>query len=83
MHEVAFQEYALFRDALNASGRPVNFNLCGWNDWYAPPDPALNYTGGASLGNSWRISGDGQNWAAITQNINTFAKVANYSAPGG
>jgi len=26
-HGVAFAEYALFRDALNASGRPVAFNL--------------------------------------------------------
>jgi len=56
---------------------------CGWNPWYAPPDPALNYSGGASLGNSWRISGDGQSWSAITTNMNTFAAVAQYSAPFG
>jgi len=28
-HATAFAEYALFRDALNATGRRVLFNLCG------------------------------------------------------
>ena len=45
-HTVAFADYARMRNALNASGRPVYFSLCGWHDWYAPP-PA-----GGALGNS-------------------------------
>jgi alpha-galactosidase len=28
--EQAFHQYALMRDALNASGRPIVFSLCGW-----------------------------------------------------
>lgn len=30
-HATAFAEYAAFRDALNATGRQIVFNLCGWN----------------------------------------------------
>ena len=49
-HSVAFAEYASMRDALNATGRPIFFSLCGWEAWYAPV--------GASLGNSYRIGPD-------------------------
>ena len=48
-HSTAFGDYARFRDAMNASGTRVWFNLCGWHDWYAPPDAALNFSGGQSL----------------------------------
>ena len=30
-HATAFSDYAKFRDAMNASGTQVWFNLCGWN----------------------------------------------------
>ena len=49
-HATAFSDYAKFRDALNATGVPVYLSLCGWKSWYAPPDPSIGYTGGASLG---------------------------------
>ena len=49
-HATAFSDYAKFRDAMNATKTPVYFSLCGWHDWYAPPDPSVNYTGGYSLG---------------------------------
>jgi alpha-galactosidase len=32
-HPTAFADYAEMRDALNATGRPVYFSLCGWNTW--------------------------------------------------
>ena len=54
-HATAFSDYAKFRDAMNASGTQVWFNLCGWNPWYAPADPSIGYPGGFSLGNSFRI----------------------------
>ena len=82
-HAAAFADYARWRDALNATGTPVYFNLCGWQPWYAPPDPAFNYTGGASLGNSWRVWGDGGSWGAITGAINALAALADYNAPYG
>ena len=83
-HATAFGDYARFRDALNATGVPIYFNLCGWAPWYAPPDESINYTGGASLGNSWRISGDGASYRAITATMNTLAQVAVFAGgPSG
>ena len=82
-HSVAFSDYSKFRDAMNASGQKVWFNLCGWNEWYAPPDPALHYAGGQSIGNSYRISGDGGSWGAITKALNVMASVTKFTHPGG
>ena len=83
-HAVAFSDYGKFRDALNATGVPIYFNLCGWSPWYSPPDPAINYTGGASLGNSWRISGDGSSYRAISETMNILAQVAPFAGgPSG
>ena len=45
------------RDALNATGRPILFSLCGWRKWYGPV--------GASLGNMWRISLDVIDWFGV------------------
>jgi hypothetical protein len=39
----AFHEYAVFRDALNATGRPIVFNLCGWNPWWVQVALMLRY----------------------------------------
>lgn len=82
-HSTAYSDYGKFRDAMNKSGEHVWFNLCGWNEWYAPPDPALQYGGGQTLGNSYRISGDGGSWGAITQALNVMAQVVQYNQPGG
>ena len=68
------------RDALNATGRPIYFSLCGWNSWYAPP--------GATLGNSWRIAGDCNAWPSILNAIKTNeplapdAKIGGWNDPG-
>jgi len=70
----AIQEYATMRDALNATGRPILFSLCGWHDWYAPV--------GDSLSNMWRIAGDGQSWPAVIRNVNVNAKLGIYAKPG-
>mmetsp|Transcript_61297 Transcript_61297/g.133174 ORF Transcript_61297/g.133174 Transcript_61297/m.133174 type:complete len:393 (-) Transcript_61297:33-1211(-) len=72
---VAFAEYGKMRDALNATGRPIFFSLCGWHDWYAPE--------GQSLGNSWRIGPDDTNWPGILTNVNIDADLQKYAAPGG
>ena len=49
-------------DFAQAAGKKVFFSLCGWESWYAPPDPTAKseklptgYDGGPSLGNSYRI----------------------------
>jgi alpha-galactosidase len=71
----AFPEYAKMRDALNATGRPIIFSLCGWHDWYPPV--------GAKLGNMWRINQDGKNWSRVIANINTMASFSYCGGPGG
>ena len=48
-HTVAFEQYGKMRDALNATGRRIYFDLCGWSSWYAPV--------GTTLGNAWRVRG--------------------------
>ena len=73
-HATAFADYAQMRDALNATGRPIYFSLCGWNTWYAPE--------GDRLGNSWRIAGDGTNWGALSNCANQNAHLSSYARPG-
>ena len=81
-HATAFAEYRKFRNALNVTGKPVFFSLCGWEEWYAPPDPSIGFGGGATLGNSYRIHGDGKDWGALSDAVNTIALIGNYSKPG-
>lgn len=73
-HQESFAEYGKMRDALNATGRPIYFSLCGWNDWYAPV--------GATLGNSWRIAGDCNTWPDVIRAINTNAPLNKYAQIG-
>mmetsp|Transcript_621 Transcript_621/g.2125 ORF Transcript_621/g.2125 Transcript_621/m.2125 type:complete len:472 (+) Transcript_621:15-1430(+) len=72
--ERAFQAYAVMRDALNATGRPILYSLCGWNAWYAPM--------GATLANSWRIAPDCDEWANVYVAIRTNEKLALHVSPG-
>lgn len=74
-HETAFGQYGKMRDALNATGRPIFFSLCGWEDWYAPK--------GASLGNAFRIGPDDMNWGRILKNLDIISDLAQYAGPGG
>jgi len=74
-HAVAYGDYARMRDALNRTGRPMVFSLCGWNPWYAPV--------GISLANSWRISLDGNDWPAHIDAINKMAAITHWTGPGG
>jgi len=68
----AMQQYAIMRDALNATGRPVFFNLC-----WASPSSAMT---GRAVGNEWRIGeDDGGGWGPILVNVNTDERLAGYS----
>eukprot|EP00038_Savillea_parva_P017955 m.21952 g.21952 ORF g.21952 m.21952 type:complete len:584 (-) comp3945_c0_seq1:96-1847(-) len=74
----AIAEYAKMRDALNATGYPVWFALCGWETFYAS-DP----NGGNKLANSARIGPDtGTGWSSVMTNIRNGLSVASYSGPG-
>eukprot|EP01102_Stenamoeba_stenopodia_P008347 TRINITY_DN2398_c0_g3_i1.p1 TRINITY_DN2398_c0_g3~~TRINITY_DN2398_c0_g3_i1.p1 ORF type:complete len:429 (+),score=94.89 TRINITY_DN2398_c0_g3_i1:40-1287(+) len=75
LHEVAFAEYGKMRDALNNTGRPIYFSLCGWNTWYSPV--------GYSLGNSWRIAGDCNQWPSVLNAIDQNAPLYQNAKPGG
>ena len=74
-HATAFADYARFRDALNATGRPMVHSLCGWFPWYAPV--------GAGLGNTWRISADGDGWHSHLVAVDTMAALTQWTGPGG
>jgi len=74
-HQIAFNQYGSMRDALNKTGREIYFSLCGWNAWYAPQ--------GWSLGNSWRIAGDCNEWPSVYNAIRTNEGLAKYARPGG
>ena len=69
------QQYAVMRDALNATGRPILFSLCGWQPWYALE--------GASLANSWRISGDCNDFYSIFIAIRINQLLPGFAGPGG
>lgn len=71
----AFDEYDAMRDALNATGRPMLYSLCGWRSWYAPR--------GAGLGNSWRISHDVNSWEDVYVAVRTNEALGQYAGPGG
>lgn len=73
-HNKAFEQYRLMRDALNATGRPIYFSLCGWKSWYAPV--------GATLANSWRVALDVRNWPSLWNAASINGKLAEFSRPG-
>ena len=82
MSVLTLDRYIRMRDALNQSGRAMFFALCGWHDWYAPPMPSLNYTGGYSLGNSARIANDDNSWAGVLTAADVMSRLAPYARPG-
>lgn len=73
--QTAFAQYAKMRDALNATGRPIFFALCGWEPWYSPI--------GAALGNSFRIGPDDTNYEGLLVDIDAMASLYTHSGAGG
>lgn len=71
----AFYQYGLMRDALNQTGRPILFSLCGWRNWYAPA--------GNGLANMWRMADDVVNWGQVWLAISANRYLASYAGPGG
>ena len=64
--------YAKMRDALNSSGYPVWFALCGWKTFYGTAPGA-----GKLIGNSWRVGPDtGSGWSAVMENVAAGITVA-------
>jgi alpha-galactosidase len=69
---VQIAAYAKMRDALNATGYPIWFALCGWKTFYATGSGA-----GKLLGNSFRVGPDtGSGWNAVMENVAAGLTVA-------
>ncbi|KAI9343102.1 Melibiase family protein [Obelidium mucronatum] len=71
------ERYGALRDALNATGRPMNYALCSWGE--------VNiWEFGNELGNSWRTTLDIQdNWNSIMSIIRQNQHLSHFSRPGG
>ncbi|XP_023910949.2 alpha-galactosidase isoform X1 [Quercus suber] len=71
------ERYPKMSKALLNSGRPIFFSLCEWGQ----EDPA---TWAASIGNSWRTTGDIQDsWESMISRADQNDKWASYAGPGG
>lgn len=69
--------YPLMRDALNKTNRPIFYSMCEWG----VDDPA---TWAASVGNSWRTTGDiGDSWESMIHIADKNDKWADKAGPGG
>ncbi|KAJ3115276.1 hypothetical protein HDU96_000898 [Phlyctochytrium bullatum] len=75
------RRYSAFRDALNATGKPIVYSLCNWgfaNSWeYAN-----------ELGNSWRTTGDICDsfsgwWCSAMSILDMTTDLTQYAGPGG
>jgi len=74
--DVLFAQFGAFRDALNRTGRPIFFSVCGGGDqrpWNDISHIATDPRGGTQLANSWRITPDvtgdfSLQYAALTDN---------------
>lgn len=84
--DTLFTQFALFRDGLNKTGRPVFFSVCGGGDempWgdirYYATDPR----GGSKLANSWRISPDAVEGWTMQDAALSDAGLAEYAGLGG
>lgn len=70
----AIGQFALMRDALNATGRRIHFALCGWDPWYAEV--------GRALGNSWRVARDVNGFSELWNAVAINSRLARYAGPG-
>ncbi|KAI8618032.1 glycoside hydrolase superfamily [Chytriomyces sp. MP71] len=71
------ERYGALRDALNATGRHINYAICNWGQ-------ANIWEYGNSLGNSWRTTGGIEDkWDSVMEIIHLNLFLGNYSEPGG
>lgn len=84
--DVLFEQFGVMRDALNATGRPIFFSVCGGGDqlpWNKLDYYATDERGGAKLANAWRISPDVMEWETLQLAIDVNAGLAKYAQAGG
>eukprot|EP00271_Cylindrocystis_brebissonii_P005059 TRINITY_DN169_c0_g1_i9.p1 TRINITY_DN169_c0_g1~~TRINITY_DN169_c0_g1_i9.p1 ORF type:complete len:343 (-),score=49.62 TRINITY_DN169_c0_g1_i9:2171-3199(-) len=69
--------YTTMRDALNKTGRPILYSMCDWG----VAQPAL---WGAGVGNSWRTTGDIEDyWGSMIEVAILNNEWAEFAGPGG
>jgi len=81
-----FKEFGLMRDALNATGRPIFFSVCGGgdnHDWNNITYYASDPRGGAALANSWRTSADVVEWTSCQNSLQADNGLEVAAGPGG
>ena len=77
--------FSLMRDALNATGRPIFFSVCGggdqlpWNDLSYFAKPPF----GSAVANSWRVSPDATGFLSTLHALNINGKLAEFAGAGG
>lgn len=84
--DTLFGQFGKFRDALNRTGRPIFFSVCGGGDqkpWNNIRYYATDSRGGAKLANSWRITPDVIDRVTLQDASLTDAGLAEYAGPGG
>mmetsp|Transcript_27173 Transcript_27173/g.63209 ORF Transcript_27173/g.63209 Transcript_27173/m.63209 type:complete len:431 (-) Transcript_27173:243-1535(-) len=84
--DVLFEQFGLFRDALNATGRPIFFSVCGGGDqtpWANLSYYASDRRGGPGLANAWRISPDCTDWITCSNAAHISSGVRAFAAQGG
>jgi alpha-galactosidase len=75
-NKTAQQRYTAMRDALAATGRSILFSLCNWGQESV-------WTWGASVGNSWRNTGDiTASWSSVMGILDSQVGKESYSKPG-
>jgi len=81
-----FAEFALMRDALNATGRKIFFSVCGGGDQWPIADItyyAKDPRGAGQLANAWRITPDVIEWQTSRIAGVTANDLGNYAGKGG
>jgi len=83
-----FAEFALMRDALNATGRNIFFSVCGGGDQFFTGFQDISYyakdpRGAGQLANAWRITSDVTNWETSRFAEVTANALSQYAGRGG
>ncbi|KAL4458747.1 hypothetical protein ABPG75_013612 [Micractinium tetrahymenae] len=75
-HDDLLERFVAMRDALNATGRPILYQLCEWGIG----DPWL---WGPRVAHTWRTTFDiHSSWASVMQNLDESIGLARYAGPG-
>jgi alpha-galactosidase len=83
-----FRAFSVMRDALNATGRPIFFSVCGGGDQLPGALADITYyatdpRGGGSLANAWRISSDVIEWQTSRMASIATNDLAQFAGEGG